>query len=75
MKITNNALEWAGCTAGLIGAFLLALNLPFSGLGFCFFLISNVFWLLFSLRISSKGLFLMQLGFMATSILGLVRWL
>ena len=69
------AIEWVGCGAGLIGALLLALNTKISGLGFIFFLLSNLCWIAFALKANSKGLLVTQVGFTATSLIGLIRWL
>lgn len=70
----NRVLEWAGCTFGLLGAFLLALNNANSGYGFIAFLVSNICWILFARRINASGLLLMQVGFTATSLLGVYKW-
>jgi drug/metabolite transporter (DMT)-like permease len=69
------AIEWAGCITGLLGAFFLALNLSFSGIGFILFLLSNLFWTAYAIGNRSLGLLVMQCGFMTTSILGIIRWL
>lgn len=68
-------LEWGGCAFGLIGASLLAMNNGLSGFGFISFLVSNVFWICFSVSIRSRGLLLMQLGFLISSSVGIYRWL
>lgn len=70
----SKAIEWLGCGAGLLGALLLALNTKFSGLGFIFFLLSNLCWISFALKAKSKGLLITQIGFTATSLFGLIRW-
>lgn len=72
---TTVVLEWAGCTFGLLGAFLLALNNSASGYGFVAFLLSNFCWMLFARKIKASGLLLMQLGFTATSVVGIFNWL
>lgn len=66
-------LEWAGSLLGLTGAALLACNTAFSHYGWNFFLAANVAMLIFSYRIQRYGLFLQQLGFTVTSLLGIVR--
>lgn len=68
-------LEWSGCIFGLIGAGLLAMNNRFSGWGFVAFLLSNALWIAYGLVMSSPGLVVMQVGFTATSLLGIYRWL
>jgi len=68
--------EWAGSLTGLAGAGLLALNLPaISGYGFIAFLASNICWIVVGRQRRMIPLLLMQLGFTATSLLGLYRWL
>lgn len=69
------AIEWAGSLLGLLGAFLLATNSPISGFGFVAFLVSNVCWIGCAVHRKVGALLVMQLGFMATSILGITRWL
>ena len=75
LEKTLKRIEWAGCLAGLLGALILSLNMPFSGIGFGFFLISNIFWIAYAVGRRAVGLLVMQLGFMTTRIIGIVRWL
>lgn len=67
-------LEWLGCMTGLLGATLLALNNRYSGYGFMVFLVSNGCWVMYGILGGAWGLIVMQLGFTATSLLGLYRW-
>lgn len=67
-------LEWSGSLTGLIGAALLATNSRYSGWGFVSFLLSNFAWGWYGLITQTHGIWLMQAGFMATSLLGLWRW-
>lgn len=73
--MTLKQIEWLGSLTGLAGAILLAINNDFSGYGFVMFLLSNCFWITFALKTKSYGLLTMQLGFFATSVLGISRWL
>jgi hypothetical protein len=76
MSVISNrlrALEWTGCALGLAGAFLLATNTELSRYGWIEFLIANFAVIGFAHGIRAHGLFVQQLGFMGTSILGLVR--
>ena len=76
MSLNKKAIfEWAGCGFGLLGSLLLSLNNSASRYGFIAFLCSNLCWLLFAKQIRSHGLLLMQLGFMATSVFGIYRWM
>lgn len=63
--------EFAGSIFGLLGAFLVALQIPDFEFGFVFFLISNVFFIQFSLSGRYYALLLMQVGFTATSLMGI----
>lgn len=67
-------LEWSGAALGLGGAALLAAHHRYSGWGFLAFLFSNLCWIGFALLTGAYGLLVMQLGFMATSVLGFFRW-
>jgi len=71
----QNKIEWVGAITGLAGALLLSLNINASGYGFILFLLSNIAWIIFSLRRRTYGLLVQQLGFTATSIIGVLRWL
>ena len=67
--------EILGSVLGLLGSFLLALdfNNGLSKWGFVSFLLSNCFWIYFSVQIKSKPLLIMQVGFTASSLLGIYR--
>jgi hypothetical protein len=66
-------LEGFGAVFGLVGAFLLATNTRVSRYGWWFFLCANVLILAFAVLINRYMLAFQQLGFMATSFLGLYR--
>lgn len=65
--------EWLGCGFGLAGAGLLAWHSPVSRWGWWAFLAANVFMIALALSIDRYGLLLQQVGFTATSLVGLVR--
>ena len=67
------SLEWAGCAAGLLGAFLLATNTKVSRYGWVAFAVANVAMIGMALANGLHGLLVQQLGFSATSALGLYR--
>lgn len=75
MDLLTASMQWIGCVTGICGSALLALNNRFSGWGFVLFLISNIFWIAFSLITSTNGLLTMQIFYMVTSIVGVIRWL
>lgn len=68
-------LQWLGCVTGVGGAFLLAVNTPYSGWGFVLFLISNGFWIAYGVNTHARGLVVAQICFTVTSALGIYRWL
>ncbi len=70
---TTQMFEWLGSILGLLGAFLLATNSQISRYGWFAFLGANVAMIVFAIRIDASGLLLQQLGFVATSLLGLYR--
>jgi len=66
-------LEWSGSLLGLLGAFLLAVNTRVSRYGWLAFLVANLAMVGFAYCIERHGLLVQQLGFTATSMLGLYR--
>lgn len=66
---------WLGSISGLVGSALLAVNTPFSGYGFLAFLFSNACWFTHGIVTRTWPLVAMQLGFTATSLVGVYRWL
>jgi nicotinamide riboside transporter PnuC len=68
-------LEWSGSILGVLGALLLALNIPRSGWGFALFLASNVCWIAFAVERGLSGLLFMQMVFTGTSLVGCWKWL
>lgn len=66
-------LEWAGCFAGLLGAFLLATHTRVSRYGWLAFLAANLLMIAFAAAIRHYGLLVQQVGFMGTSLLGIHR--
>lgn len=67
--------EWLGSLLGILGASMLAVNAPWSGYGWWAFLASNLAWMVYAILGSVRSILLMQIVFMATSVLGIVRWL
>lgn len=67
------ALEWAGALTGLIGAFMLATNSRFSPIGWLAFLLANFLMIGFAIAGGHWGLLTQQIGFTATSLLGIYR--
>jgi hypothetical protein len=65
--------EWAGSLLGLLGAALLATHSSLADWGFVAFLFSNFCFIAFAMKRKFRGLLAMQVGFTATSILGIVN--
>lgn len=68
-------LRWFGTACGLAGAALIAANVSVSGWGFVIFLGNSVPWAIVGLRRRDHALALLNAGFTAVNILGVVRWL
>ncbi len=66
-------LEWAGSLLGLLGALLLATHTRVSRYGWLAFLVANFAMIGFAFGIGRYGLLVQQLGFTATSLLGIYR--
>lgn len=71
--MTTTVFEWMGTVFGLLGATLLALNVPLSRYGWVAFLAANASLILFSVEVQAWGLLTQQLGFSLTSALGIYR--
>jgi len=67
------ALEWSACVMGLLGALVLATNTRISRWGWLAFFLANLCSVGFAVGIERYGLMLQQLGFVATSLLGMAR--
>lgn len=73
--LRKESIEWLGSLTGLLGAGLLATNSDWSGYGFVAFLLSNACWIAYGRMIQARGLITMQIGFTATSLVGIWQWL
>jgi uncharacterized membrane protein YhhN len=69
----NLCLEWSGALVGLIGASLLATHGRVAKYGWLCFLVANVIFIGWALRIDAYGLLAQQAGFTLTSMLGIFR--
>ena len=68
-------LKWIGTGAGLAGALVIALNLPFSGWGFVLFFVSSTTWFAAAVLQRDTPLAVLSAGYTAVNILGMYRWL
>lgn len=71
----DKIIGWFGSICGIGGAVLLALNLPYSGYGYLFFLVSSLFLVVWSLKTGAKHNLTMQLCFCIINSMGVYNWL
>lgn len=68
-----SAFEWSGALFGLLGSFLLATHSAWSRYGWLAFLAANLAMTVFAIAINAYGLLVQQVGFTATTLLGMHR--
>lgn len=68
-------LKWVGAATGMIGAIMIAMNLPGSGYGFVLFSISAICWTIVGWQLREMSLVLLNLVFLGIDGLGIYRWL
>jgi hypothetical protein len=68
-------VEMLSAALGLLGAILLATRSRYAGLAFVAWFVSNIGWLIFGARHDHWFFFVQQIGFTATSVLGIWNWL
>ena len=66
---------WFGAVTALLGTGLLCVNRSFSGWGFVAYLASNLAWIGFALHVQAWHILVQQVGFTATSLIGIYCWL
>ncbi|MCC2673080.1 MAG: hypothetical protein K0R58_27 [Ramlibacter sp.] len=71
----ERAIEAVAALCGLAGALLLALRGEHAGWGWAAFLASNAGWIVYALVRSMPWMLLQQIGFTATSVIGIWQWL
>jgi hypothetical protein len=71
----DRAIEAAAALFGLLGAFLLAAKGEHASLGWLAFLASNAGWIAFAIVRRHWFLLAQQVGFTATSALGIWTWM
>ena len=70
-----SAVKWVGTTTGVLGALILALNIPLSGWGWTLFLISSLSWTFAGVVMKDMSLAVLQFAFVVVDIIGVWRWL
>ncbi len=68
-------IKWTGTGTGILGALLIAANVPLSGWGFVLFLVSSLAWTGAGLLTREPSLVALNATFTAINVLGIVRWL
>ena len=66
-------IGWVGMAFGLLGAWLMALKAEWAGMAVVAYLVSNMCWLHHATKTKTWSMFLMQIGFTGSSLLGLYR--
>lgn len=66
--------EYAGAFFGVLGAFLVALQVRASGFGFLAYAASNICFIAFAIAGRHWGILAMNSAFLVLAFLGLVRW-
>ncbi len=69
------ALRWFGTVTGVVGALILALNIPVSGWGWLLFAISAAAWTVAGMVIRDHSLVVLQGTFLVVDLVGIWRWL
>ena len=69
------ALKWFGTLTGVIGALVLALNIPVSGWGWVLFGISSSCWAIAGAVMRDYSLVVLQSAFLIVDVIGIWRWL
>jgi uncharacterized membrane protein len=70
-----SAVKWVGTATGVLGALILALNIPLSGWGWILFLVSSVSWTFAGLVMKDMSLAVLQFAFVVVDLIGVWRWL
>lgn len=68
-------LKWVGTATGLVGALILALNIPISGWGWALFVVSSFAWTIAGVAMREPSIALLQFGFLIVDMIGVWRWL
>jgi hypothetical protein len=69
------AIKWFGTVTGVVGAVILALNIPISGWGWVLFAVSAAAWTTAGLVMREYSLAILQGAFLLVDLLGIWRWL
>lgn len=70
-----HALKWTGAAGGIVGAFLVAANVPISGWGYVPFLVGSLALVGWGAMIREPAVWVLNGVFTAANLLGIWRWL
>ena len=68
-----HALDWIGSALGILGAYVLALNMRVSRYGWIAFLAANVAYIALTKELGIGGMLVQQLAYMGSSLFGFYR--
>lgn len=76
MKIDwYKVLRVLSASFGVLGSFLLCINIEGSQYGWILFFFSSLGWIIDSVKFDNKSMLWMQLGFTVFNIIGIYRWI
>jgi hypothetical protein len=67
--------EWAGAFFGVLGSFLVALQVRASGFGFLAYAASNICFIAFAIAGRHWGILVMNCIFLVLAFFGFLRWM
>lgn len=70
-----SVIKWVGTATGVLGALILALNIPLSGWGWVLFLVSSLCWTFAGVVMKDMSLAILQFAFVVVDLIGVWRWL
>ena len=68
-------LKWSGMFYNVVGAIILAVNLPFSKWAFILYLLGSLTWCAVAYLMKEKALLLQNLIYTILNVIGICRWL
>ena len=68
-------LKWIGTVTGVVGALIVAMNMPWSGYGFILFTIPSMTWGMVAWKMREHSLLVLQTVFLCINLMGIWRWL
>ncbi|CAB3754729.1 nicotinamide mononucleotide transporter [Paraburkholderia humisilvae] len=68
-------VEWGAAISGVVGSEVLAQKTDYSPYGWLIWILSNVLWIMFSIKRRTYGLLAMQVFYTGISIQGAMNWL